>query len=363
MSGLRLGLFALFAAGMLLTAGQASASEDKRVIRIGRDVTVEAGTKVRSVVTLGGQVTVSGTVEKSIVALGGSVVLTRTALVGGNVSAIGGVIVIARGAEVGGSLTELNSSNLYETLATALSSEWEGWSWVFAIISLSIFLVILMLALLITALLPKPVQTVSEAITENTFKVALWGILGLVTIAPLTLLLTISVVGIALIPLQVIVVVCAVLLGFIAVGQRLGRAVLSLLKRPRPGPVRETFWGLILLWAIGWLPYVGWMAKAIAIVLGLGATLVTRFGTYRGWQCVPCAPAAVPAPARLVGDSDGGPVPGSTASVPAGATDATPRADLSSPAAAGAEGPQGAAPASGGQETAAPESPPPAPAP
>jgi hypothetical protein len=364
MQGLRLALFALFAAGLLLTAVQASASEDKRVIRIGRDVTIEAGTKVRSVVTLGGQVTVSGTVEKSIVALGGSVVLTRTALVGGNVSAIGGVIVSARGAEVGGSLTEINSSNLYETLATALSSEWKGWSWVFAVISLSIFLVILLLALLITALLPKPVQTVSEAITENTFKVVLWGILGLVTIAPLTLLLTISVVGIALIPLQVIVVVCAVFLGFIAVGQRLGRAVLHLLKRPAPGPVRETFWGLILLWAIGWLPYVGWMVKASAIVLGLGATLVTRFGTHRGRQCVPCAPAAETVPARLTPGSGGGPHPGSMASIPAGAapTEGT-REDLPSPAAAGAEGPEGTAPDSGGRETAAPESPPPAPAP
>jgi MFS family permease len=264
-----------------------TASSDKSIVKIGSDVIVEKDQKVHSVVAIGGQITVSGAVEKSVVAVGGSVVLTKTAVVKGNVISLGGVIVMARDAEVHGDLTEINSNNLYETLTTALSSEWEGWSWIFAVISLSIFVVILVLALLIVALLPKPVRIVSEAIRENTFKVILCGILGLVLIAPLALLLTISVVGIALIPLEVIFVVCSVLFGFIAVGQFIGAKLLRLFKRPEPGIVRETFWGLVILWLIGWIPYVGWMVKAIAIVIGLGATLVSRFGTHRGWACIP----------------------------------------------------------------------------
>lgn len=277
---------------LLLTPMTAAAfnDSDKNIIKIGSDVTVEAGQKVHSVVTIGGQITVSGDVEKSVVAVGGSVVLTKTAVVKGSVVSLGGVIVMARDARVGGELTEINSNNLFETLTAAVSSEWEGWSWIFAVISISIFLVILVLALLIAALLPKPVGIVSEAIRENTFKVILCGILGLVLIAPLALLLTISVVGIALIPLEVIVVVCSVLLGFIAVGQLIGSKVLRLLKRPEPGIVRETFWGLVILWMIGWIPYIGWMVKAIAIVIGLGATLVSRFGTHRGWACTPSPP-------------------------------------------------------------------------
>ena len=102
---------------------------------------------------------------KNVVAIGGPVVLSRTAVVGGNVVSLGGVIVMARDAEVGGSLTEINSSNLYDTLTTALSAEWEGWSWIFAVISLAIFLVIIVLALLIVALLPKPVRVVADAIS------------------------------------------------------------------------------------------------------------------------------------------------------------------------------------------------------
>ncbi len=191
-----LGLFLIF--GLLLGPAAALASTETSIVKIGSDVTIEKGQKIHSVVAIGGQITVSGVVEKNVTAIGGSVVLTKTAVVKGNVVSLGGVIVMGRDARVDGSLTEINSSNLYETLTAALSTEWEGWSWIFAIISLSIFLVILVLALLIVALLPKPVRVISEAIRENTFKVVLCGLLGLVLIAPLALLLTISVVGIAL---------------------------------------------------------------------------------------------------------------------------------------------------------------------
>jgi dipeptide/tripeptide permease len=277
-------------AGLLLGPAVAVATGDKSIVKIGSDVTIEADQKVRNVVVIGGQITISGAVDNNVVAVGGSVVLTKRAVVGGNVISLGGIIVSARDSQIGGTTTEINSSTLFETLTTALSAEWEGWSWIFAVISLSIFLVILVLALLIVALLPKPVRTVAEAISENTFKVFLCGLLGLVLIAPLALLLTISVVGIALIPLEVIVVVCSVLLGFIAVGQLIGKKVLKLFKRRNPSMIRETFWGLIILWFIGWIPYLGWMVKAVAIVIGLGAALITRFGTYQGWKSVPSHP-------------------------------------------------------------------------
>ena len=278
--------------GLLLRPAAAVATEGGNIVKIGSDVTIEAGQKVSNVVAIGGQITVSGAVDNNVVAVGGSVVLTKTAVVGGSVVSLGGIIVSARDSQIIGTMTEINSSNLFETLTTALSAEWEGWSWIFAVISLSIFLVILVLALLIVALLPKPVRTVAEAIGENTFKVALTGLLGLVLITPLALLLTVSVVGIALIPLEVIIVVCSMLLGFIAVCQFIGKKVLTLFHRPNPSMLRETFWGLIILWLIGWIPYIGWMVKAVAIVIGLGAALITRFGTYQGWKTVVSHPTA-----------------------------------------------------------------------
>jgi hypothetical protein len=254
-------------------------AEATSVVKINDDVTIEENMKVRNVFVLRGQITISGTVEQSVVAIGGSIVLTRTAVVNGDVVALGGIIVMGKGADVHGTLTEINSSNISAAISDLLSDDWEGWSWLFAIFSVVVFFAILILALLIVALIPKPIQVIAETIKTNTFKVSLSGLLVLLLIVPIAVLLTISVIGIVLIPLEMILVVSAALLGFIAVSQLVGRRVLMLIKRTGGGVIRQTFWGLITLWLIGWIPYVGWIIKVLAVVLGLGGVIMTRFGT------------------------------------------------------------------------------------
>jgi MFS family permease len=254
-------------------------AEATSVVKINNDVTIEENMKVRNVFVLRGQITINGTVEQNVVAIGGSIVLTRTAVVNGDVVALGGIIVMGKGANVHGTLTEINSSNISAAISDLLSDDWEGWSWLFAIFSVVVFFAILILALLIVALIPKPIQVIAETIKTNTFKVSLSGLLGLLLIVPIAVLLTISVIGIVLIPLEMILVVSAALLGFIAVSQLVGRRVLMLIKRTGGGVIRQTFWGLITLWLIGWIPYVGWIIKVLAVVLGLGGVIMTRFGT------------------------------------------------------------------------------------
>jgi MFS family permease len=254
-------------------------AEATSVVKINDDVTIEENIKVRNVFVLRGQITINGTVEQNVVAIGGSIVLTRTAVVNGDVVALGGIIVMGKGANVHGTLTEINSSNISAAISDLLSDDWEGWSWLFAIFSVVVFFAILILALLIVALIPKPIQVIAETIKTNTFKVSLSGLLGLLLIVPIAVLLTISVIGIVLIPLEMILVVSAALLGFIAVSQLVGRRVLMLIKRTGGGVIRQTFWGLITLWLIGWIPYVGWIIKVLAVVLGLGGVIMTRFGT------------------------------------------------------------------------------------
>jgi MFS family permease len=254
-------------------------AEATSVVKINNDVTIEENMKVQNVFVLRGQITINGTVEQNVVAIGGSIVLTRTAVVNGDVVALGGIIVMGKGADVHGTLTEINSSNISAAISDLLSDDWEGWSWLFAIFSVVVFFAILILALLIVALIPKPIQVIAETIKTNTFKVSLSGLLGLLLIVPIAVLLTISVIGIVLIPLEMILVVSAALLGFIAVSQLVGRRVLMLIKRTGGGVIRQTFWGLITLWLIGWIPYVGWIIKVLAVVLGLGGVIMTRFGT------------------------------------------------------------------------------------
>ncbi len=255
-------------------------AENITIFKIGEDVSIEEGTRANHVLTINGQITVAGTVEGNVFALGDSVVLAKKAVVKGNVVTLGGVIVMGKGAEVHGTVTEINSSNISEVITHVLSDEWEGWSWVFAIFSLTIFFSVLIIAVLIVVLIPKPIQIISGAIQEETVKITLWGLLGMVLVMPLAVLLTISVIGIVLIPLEIILVVSAMLLGFIAISQLLGRKLYALLKRPSQHILRETFWSLVVLWIIGWLPYIGWMIKVLAMMMGLGAVIYTRFGTH-----------------------------------------------------------------------------------
>jgi hypothetical protein len=254
-------------------------AESSHVVKIGSDVTIEEGMKARNVLVIGGQVTVEGTVENHVIAIGGPVVLTGTAVVGGSVFTLGGIIVRGRGAEVHGNLTEINTDDISTAITTALSDEWEGWSWIFAIVSISVFLGVLMLTILIVFFIPRPLQVISETIKEKPLKVIALGIVGLIAVVPLAVLLAMSVVGIVLIPLEIAVVLCAVLVGFVAVSHLVGRNFLAVLKRHDQSLMRETVWGLIVLWIVGWIPYVGWMIKVSAIVLGLGGVLLTRFGT------------------------------------------------------------------------------------
>ncbi len=254
-------------------------AESSNVVKIGGDVTVEEGTTARNVLAFGGQVTVDGAVENHVVAIGGSIVLTRTAVVGGNVLTLGGIIVRGRGAEVYGNLTEINADDISLAISNALSEEWEGWSWIFAIVSISIFLGVLLITIVTVFLIPKPIRLISSAIKEKPLKVTAWGIAGLVLVVPLAVLLAVSVVGIVLIPLEMTIVLSAVLIGFIAVSRLIGRRLFSVLKRDDQSMMRETIWGLVILWLIGWIPYVGWMIKVCAIVIGLGGVILTRFGT------------------------------------------------------------------------------------
>jgi len=276
-TGKRLLIFLI--AGLLLGFTSTVLAESANIVKIGSDVIIEEGMKVRNVLALGGQITVEGFVENHVIAVGGSVVLTRTAVVGGNVISLGGIVARGRGSEIHGNLTEINSDDISAAISNALSDEWEGWSWIFAIVSLSIFIGVLILTLLTVYFIPKPIRIIATAVKDIPVKVILWGIIGLILIVPLAVLLAVSVIGIVLIPLEMTLVLCAIILGFIAVSQLVGEKLFSVLKRHDHNIVRETIWGLIILWVIGWIPYVGWMLKVFAVVLGLGGVLVTRFGT------------------------------------------------------------------------------------
>ena len=80
-----------------------------------------------------------------------------------------------------------------------------------------------------------------------------------------------------MVALEVFVVGIAFLVGYIAIAQLIGDKIAALMKRPAMNALWVTLLGLLTLWLIGWVPFIGSLVKAAAIFLGFGGVLATIF--------------------------------------------------------------------------------------
>jgi len=281
-------------AASLITFLFTTVAEAKNIFKIGSDFTVTAEQQVDSVFVVGGQVTVDGLVENSVIAIGGSVILTNRAVVRGNVVAVGGIVAEGNGSQVFGDISEINFSNLVAAIESIFRGEMEGWSLLFNIISLCFFAIILTFALLVAWLVPHVLTAVTGTILENKGKSFLWGLLASLMIVPLFMLLAISIIGITLIPLAFTLILLAFLLGYIAVASLFGNFILvRIFRRQKKSLVGQTFLGLMLIWLIGWIPYLGWIVKVAVLTIGMGGVLLAIF--YRKKNQPPSYIASSPA--------------------------------------------------------------------
>lgn len=275
-------LMALFILLMLMVP--AAGVSAQTVFKIGKDIDIAEDQRVDNAVAVGGQITVSGLVEKNLVTVGGSIVLTSRAVVRGDITCIGGVVVQGSGAQIYGRINEINSSNVFAALSSAFYEEEDEWSWLADIMAFCFFLMLVVLALLLAFLFPRPLNAVADGIRLNKIKSFFWGALAALMTIPFFTLLALSFVGIPLIPLAFSLILLAFMFGFIAISMLLGRFVLTKAFRSHnPSPVRETLLGLILWWIIGWLPfYAGMLIKAVVITMGFGGVLLALF--YSGYK-------------------------------------------------------------------------------
>ena len=163
-------------------------------------------------------------------------------------------------------------------MASVFRGEMEGWSLIFNIISLCFFAVIFLIALLMTILFPRPLTAIVHEIQSRKAKSFFWGFLATLMMVPFFMLLVVSIIGITLIPLAFTLLLLALIFGYIAVGTLIGNFLFHRISPEGKTFVGRTLLGLILLWIIGWIPYIGWLVKVFALTLGLGGVLLALFG-------------------------------------------------------------------------------------
>ncbi|OGB89814.1 hypothetical protein A2625_05110 [candidate division WOR-1 bacterium RIFCSPHIGHO2_01_FULL_53_15] len=246
------------------------------VIKVGESVTIPLGADVRSVVAVGGSITVLGQVREDVVAVGGSVFLKESASVGGDTVSIGGKVIKEVGAATGGDITEISAGGFSPAIAYfAKGGLLKG----LAVFSLLTFISFVIMAVILVALFTPQLGAVSGALERDFLRNFLIGLLITIIFVPVIVVLAVSLVGVVLIPVWVIVISAACIFGYIAAGHLLGKKALQAFRRTNQSMMAETVTGIVLLSIVGLVPVGGFIIKMIAVFCGLGGVYQTRFGT------------------------------------------------------------------------------------
>ena len=286
----------LCAAALLALAAPLAAAESalvieadslaaRQVIALGRELVVD-GTVTSDAAVVGADARVGGEVRGDLIVLGGDAHLGPSAHVGGDVFVLGGRLDTQRGAHIGG------RSVSYPTIGSAWLTLLEGPSLGLSPVSpivlgakLALLAGWVALTLTLFAVAGGGVLSTSRSVGGapfHNFFVGLTGVLACFLTALLFAALATSVAGA---PMLVLVVVAALLLklwGMTAVFHALGFWVLERLGR-RLTPLNAALVGLVILGAVKLIPYVGTWCWTAATLIGVGATLTTKFGRREPW--------------------------------------------------------------------------------
>lgn len=274
---------------------------DGDLVVIGGAATVEDGARVNGdVVVIGGSLKLDGQATGSTVVIGGVASIGEKASVGGDMVTVGGSLQRAAGATiVGDVITNLappsmqlpKAPNAPTSPASLVPPKFEvdfGWpgkvAWIF-ILALLLAILAMCLTLFIhpqldrvaQAIVNQPVANGGIGLLSILVSVLAVGVLGLLS---LTLILIPVTAPLALVVL--ILLVLAWLFGAVALGMEVGDRLMKAFHAawaPVLSAGLGTFMLSIAVGTVNLVPCVGLLAVVIIGLIGLGAAVITQFGT------------------------------------------------------------------------------------
>lgn len=265
---------------------EAGETLDGDLVVMGGIATLEEGSTVDGdIIVMGGTLQIDGSINGDVVAIGGLVNMGDAAEVAGNVAALGAHLESADNAQVGGDIITTLEGPI--SLNFARGIHLPSYQVRFAPFNVAwFFLRILLwaaLAVIVILFLPSQTERVSETIVKQPL---LSGGLGVLTVLVLMPLLVILAITICLSPVSMIVGLAAAIgwtFGLIAIGYELGKRLESMARQDW-SPALSAGLGTLLLVLVlnsirAGIPCIGWLLPAIVGAIGLGAVLLTRFGT------------------------------------------------------------------------------------
>ncbi len=275
----------------------------KDVVQVGSSVVIDEDTHVRGdVVAVGGSATVYGLVDGDVVAIGGNVRLHDGVVVLGDAVAIGGRVIRDDGAKVRGETVSI-APGVGAFFPWSIGGEPESVMSRIGGVLLSIFvswMILFVFAALFVGLISKPTDRVAASIRRDPLKAGFAGFLVFVLSPFVVLILTISIIGIPLIPIYFAMLTVAIIWGLVVSALEVGRGFGTKLYSDLSKPVVTAIVGIILLTLpkflgkmliafggplhiIGWsVMVIGFLILGLAVVVGMGGILFTRFGRRDG---------------------------------------------------------------------------------
>jgi hypothetical protein len=310
-------------------------SLDGNLVIFGGAVTTEGESTVNGdVVLIGGVANIGGTVNGNFVGIGGAVQLTSSAVVNGDLVTIGATLSREEGARVNGQIVggmgtpfifDIPESGPIEEIP-AIPEIPEipevpeipeipvvppvpqppriNFSFNPLLEILWFFFRTLMLALLavlVVIFFEKPTSRVAKAAVEQPLITGGAGFLTAVLTPMALIALTLTIILIPVTILTILALIVAWLFGWIAVGLEVGRRIAKILNMEWALAVSAGIGAFLLFLVLGgfaFIPCIGWIPMFLVGLWGLGAVIMTRFGTQ---DYVPAgSTSGPPAPAEVV---------------------------------------------------------------
>jgi hypothetical protein len=266
------------------------------VVALRGNVRMGPGSSARQVTAVLGSVELEpgATVEREVVAVGGNVHVSSGAHVGNDAVSVGGEVSIDQGGIVDGQEVSVSVPGLGSLIGLASPSPGAGKGMAFGwriLQALAKFVVFFLLALLLRAVAPARLDRVTASLTRAPVRDVLVGLLGTIAMPVLTVLLVVTIVGILLVPVQLIAILLAAILGYTALALLIGRAIP--LEGKKGDAIIQLAIGTGIVVLVSEIPVVGVLAMISAWLLVFGAVLRSRGGQPPPAGALPTTPTTL----------------------------------------------------------------------
>lgn len=245
------------------------------LIRVNEDARVAKDQTFEELIVINGDAEITGRISGNVAVIHGNIQLDNTAYIGGDVICLAGVISAGPGAMVVGSKVQIGGKIGWHALPFFSIGKILLAGFLFKLVSA---VILLAFCIFMTLMWPNQIAYSAEEASSDLVKSSLVGVFAVSILMPLSIGFAITLFGI---PISVAIFI------FLLVASWFGLATISYLIgtkfSAKLSPVMAVIIGFLILKFIHFVPFIGTMLYFIALLPGLGAILLTRFGTNKPW--------------------------------------------------------------------------------